>query len=116
MPEFEIGDIIEFELAPDGENSRYNAGGRYDRGATGKWRKARVTHKKIGSDLWVPDEYTTEAENGDVYRFIIGTGATARYPLSSIRKISSKKGGAVHLIWNKEGRYYYTEPVKEDKE
>ena len=106
---FGIGDTIEFELAPDGANSRYSVRGKQDRGATDKWRKGRVTAIEYSQFTWDPDKYTVDAD-GDTYHFYIGLGLTAAYPLTAIRRVSKLKTGTVRLV--DKGDHYETEVMK----
>lgn len=52
----------------------------------------------------------------EIYRFIIGTGATAKYPLSAIRKVSSEKAGPGRLVYNERKGYYYTKPISSEED
>jgi len=95
MSTYQVGDTIEFELAPDRFNSRWNAGGRYDRGATGEWREAKIVSTRMTS--LGETELKAETADGDVYCFRLTD--YAGYPHHGIRLVrKSRPDGKLRLV------------------
>jgi hypothetical protein len=108
----QTGDVIEFELAPDGFNSRWNAGGVQDRGATGNWRRAKVTsieQQEFGRSIVV-----AKTVAGDIYRFYLAdVGYIRKYPMRGLRLIKrAEPDGKLRLVDRidpvSKARYYAT--------
>lgn len=110
------GDTIEFEVAPDGFNSRWTHNGNTDRGATGKWLKGKIIAAVPRS--FHDTLYTVETRSKDTYYFELSdhlSSAYYGYPLIGIRKISaSPKPGSCCLVEREgsDGYYYATEIMK----
>jgi len=113
--QFCIGDTVEFELAPDGFNSRWPHNGRIDRGQTGKWMRGKVTsieYQSLGGVM-----HTVETETKDIYRFLIMY--YGGYPASGLRLVrSAKSGGKFRLVERvdkgSKNRYYAVTNTDED--
>lgn len=112
---YQVGDVIEFELAPDGFNSRWNAGGRTDRGRTGKWMRGQVTsieYQEIGGVM-----HTVETEAKDIYHFLVMYHGG--YPERGLRLVRTVKTEGKFRIVERidkgsKNRYYAVTNTDED--
>lgn len=106
---FGLHDIVEFELAPDGFNSRYTSHGKRDRGVSGTWLSGEVIEVEHARLAWTPDKFVVRTKNGDLYTFYVGIGTSAAYPLSAIRLVSKLKSGKIRMV--DKGGHWVTEEV-----
>lgn len=108
---FDVGDTVEFELGPDGFNSRYPQHGpgrdKTDRGATGKWLRGTVVTIERDKDTGI-NAYKVEAISGDIYYF--DSPGELYYPKSAIRLVSKLKSGKIRMV--DKGGHWVTEEVK----